>query len=295
VNDVISTVYSGVSALIRGSERSRKATVIVFGNEKGGTGKSTLAMHTVVGLMRDGYQVGAIDLDATQGTLTRYFRNRRNYAAQENLLLPQPLYSAIERSTLNDLRAAEEDERKRLAHGIAAMANCDYIVLDTPGSDSSLSREGHFHADILITPLNDSFVDLDLLGQIDFDTQKLVAPSQYSNMVWEQKKRRLQSRAGPTDWIVMRNRLASLESRNNRNMDLALTDMSQRLGLRLVPGLSERVIFRELYLKGLTLLDLREEGIEVSLTMSHIAALQEVRDLLRAIGPAREPATKDVM
>ena len=284
MNELISSVYSGVSAMIRGNEHARKATVIVFGNEKGGTGKSTVAMHVIVGLMREGFRVGAIDLDATQGTLTRYFRNRRNYATKQDLQLPQPLYSSIERSALTDLDAAKEDERKRLGHAIAAMSDYDYIVLDTPGSDSNLSREGHFHADILITPLNDSFVDLDLLGHIDHDTHKLQEPSHYSEMVWEQKKRRMQSRAGPTDWIVMRNRLASLESRNNRNMDLALTDLSERLGMRLVPGLSERVIFRELYLKGLTLLDLRDEETEIPLTMSHIAALQEVRDVLRAIG-----------
>lgn len=284
MNDVISSVYSGVTAMIRSIEHARKASIIVFGNEKGGTGKSTAAMHVIIGLLREGYQVGAIDLDAAQGTLTQYFRNRRNYTAQHNLPLPQPLYSAIDRSVLSDMDAAEQDERKRLAHAISAMSNCDYIVLDTPGSDSNLSREGHFHADILITPLNDSFVDLDLIGHIDFDTHKLLEPSHYSEMVWEQKKRRLQSRLGPMDWVVMRNRLASLESRNNRNMELALTDVSERLGLRLIPGLSERVIFRELYLKGLTLLDLRDDGVDISLSLSHVAALQELRDLLREIG-----------
>ncbi len=188
------------------------------------------------------------------------------------------------RSELRDRYSAEEEERERLVRAIAALSGCDFIVLDMPGGDSYLSREGHSHANVLITPLNDSFVDLDLLGRIDLNTHKMLAPSRYSQMVWEQKKRRIRRGEGSMDWIVMRNRLASLDSRNKRNMDQALTDLSRRLGLRLVAGFSERVIFRELFLKGLTLLDLRDQGIDVTLTMSHLAALQEVRDLLRAIG-----------
>ncbi len=266
----------------------RKATIIVFGNEKGGTGKSTSAMQVIVALLRAGFRVGAIDLDARQGSLTRYFDNRRIYAARHGLRLPHPLYRTVARSDLRDRDAAEAEERERLARAIDALSDCDFIVLDTPGSDSHLSREGHAHADILITPLNDSFVDLDLLGRIDLETNKLLSPSKYSEMVWDQKKLRMQRGEGSIDWIVMRNRLASLDSRNKRNMDQALNDLSRRLGLRLVAGFSERVIFRELFLKGLTLLDIREQGTDVTLTMSHLAALQEVRNLLRAIGVERQ-------
>ena len=264
--------------------RIRKARVIVFGNEKGGTGKSTTAMHVIVGLLREGLRVGAIDLDARQGTLTRYLDNRRIYAARQGLQLPHPLYRSVGRSELRDRYGAEEEERERLIRAIAALSDCDFIILDTPGSDSHLSREGHSHADMLITPLNDSFVDLDLLGRIDIETYKMLAPSKYSEMVWDQKKRRMQRGDGSMEWIVMRNRLATLDSRNRRNMDQALNDISRRLGLRLVAGFSERVIFRELFLKGLTLLDLRAEQTDVTLTMSHIAGLQEVREVLRAIG-----------
>ena len=282
-------VPSPVPSLERApANQGRKARIIVFGNEKGGTGKSTTAMHVIVGLLREGYRVGAIDLDARQGSLTRYFDNRRIYAARHGLQLPHPLYRSVGRSELRDRFAADEEERERMARAIDALADCDFIVLDTPGSDNHLSREGHFHADILVTPLNDSFVDLDLLGRIDLDTYKLLSPSKYSEMVWEQKKRRMQHGQGSIDWIVMRNRLASLESRNKRNMDQALLDLSRRLGLRLIIGFSERVIFRELFLKGLTLLDLRDEGTDVTLTMSHIAALQEVRSVLQAIGIERK-------
>jgi len=288
VVDVITSTTPGVAAPPQTGVQARNATIIVFGNEKGGTGKSTTAMHVIVGLLREGYRVGAVDLDARQGTLTRYFDNRRVYAAQLGLQLPQPLYRTVGHSELRDSYDAEEEERERLVRAIEALSNCDFIVLDTPSSDTHLSREGHYNADILVTPLNDSFVDLDLLGRIDFTTHKFLLPGHYSEMVCEQNNRRMQRGKASIDWIVMRNRLASLDSRNKKNMDLALADISQNLGLRLVAGFSERVIFRELFLKGLTLLDIIDQGTDVTLTMSHIAALQEVRNLLRAIGVERQ-------
>jgi chromosome partitioning protein len=159
--------------------------------------------------------------------------------------------------------------------------------VDTPGADNHLSREGHFHADILITPLNDSFVDLDQLGRIDPATHSARSMGHYSDMVWEQNNRRLEHGKKSLEWIVMRNRVASLDSCNGRNMDKALAHLSENLGLRLVAGFSERVIFRELFLDGLTLLDIRDEGTNVTLTMSHMAALQEVRSLLQEIGIGR--------
>lgn len=279
---------SATDAPAPGAPAQPRAIVLVMGNEKGGTGKSTSAMHVIVGLLREGYRVGAIDLDARQGTLARYFDNRRIHAAHQGIHLPHPLYKAVGRSELRDLEEAEEDERARLAAVVEELAGaCDVVVLDTPGSDSHLSREGHSYADILITPLNDSFVDLDLLGRIDAETFEVRAPSKYSEMVWEQKKTRALRDRGSIDWIVMRNRLAALDSHNKRNMDLALEALSKRLGFRLAHGFSERVIFRELFLKGLTLLDVREEGSDVNLTMSHVAAIQEVRQLLATILESR--------
>lgn len=271
------------------------ATVIVLGNEKGGSGKSTTAMHVIVGLLREGYVVGAMDLDARQGTLAGYFDNRRIYCAKQGLTLPHPTYRAIERSNHDGRREAEADERARFEAAIGSLLDtCDVIVVDTPGSDSYLSRLGHSFADILITPINDSFVDLALLGRIESDTNRVLSPSSYSEMVWEQKKVRALRDGGSIDWIVMRNRLAALDSRNKRNMDEALEALSARLGFRLAHGFSERVIFRELFLKGLTLLDIREEGADVELTMSHIAALQEVRNLLHVLGVPEVVAAPDV-
>lgn len=271
------------------------ATVIVIGNEKGGTGKSTTAMHIIVGLLREGYNVGAVDLDARQGTLARYFDNRRIYAAKMDLALPHPSYRAIGLSDLRDSYLAKKNDRLRLAETLVELgASCDVIVMDTPGSDNALSRVAHSYADILITPINDSFVDLDLLGRVDHETNDVRALSHYSEMVWEQKKVRAQRDGGSIDWIVMRNRLASLDTKNKRNMDAALDGLAKRLGFRLAHGFSERVIFRELFLKGLTLLDIREDGTDVTLTMSHMAALQEVRHLLQAIGVPEAVAAPEV-
>ena len=266
---------------------TRHATVIVFGNGKGGTGKSTAAMHVIVGLLRDGHRVGAIDLDAQQGTLTRYFDNRRVYTRRQAIELPQPLYRTVGRSEQYDRRDAAEEESERLSRAIDGLSDCDFIVVDTPGSDNHLAREAHFHADILVTPLNDSFVDLDQLGRIDPTSREFQSMGQYAEMVWQQNNRRVERGERSLEWLVMRNRVASLDSRNGQNMDRALAGLADGLGLRLVAGFSERVIFRELFLDGLTLLDIREDGADVTLTMSHMAALQEVRSLLREIGIER--------
>jgi len=171
---------------------------------------------------------------------------------------------------------------------------CDFIVIDTPGSDTSLSRIGHSYADTLITPLNDSFVDLDVLATIDPDTYEVRHPSRYAEMVFRVKmeKAKREGTNRTFDWIVMRNRLGQLDSKNQRAMDFAIERLANRIKFRTARGFSERVIFRELFLKGLTLLDLKAPGSDVRMNMSHLAARQEVRDLMREIGLVSDDATK---
>jgi chromosome partitioning protein len=84
------------------------------------------------------------------------------------------------------------------------------------------------------------------------------------------------------DWVVLRNRIANLDAKNKRRVAGALDELAHRIGFRLAPGFSERVIFRELFLSGLTLLDLKDTD-PAAMTMSNIAARQEVRDLLKAL------------
>jgi chromosome partitioning protein len=258
--------------------RFRRPHVVVLGNEKGGSGKSTTAMHLIVALLREGYKVGSLDLDARQGSLSRFIANR----AENGLDLPMPRHVRLEQSTLDSAAAAREEEKQRFDAALAQMADCEFIVIDTPGSDSNLSRLGHARADTLVTPLNDSFLDLDLLARVDSQGQKIRGPSTYAEMVWEQKKRRALTDGGSIDWIVMRNRLASLDARNKRRIGKLVEELARRIGFRLAPGFSERVVFRELFPRGLTLLDLADAG--TALTLSHVAARQELRGLLDAIG-----------
>lgn len=263
------------------------AHIVVVGNQKGGSGKSTTTMHVIAGLLASGARIASIDLDAAQGTLSRYMENRKAFMARKGITLPMPTHRAIDSSTVASVDVARAHDQRAVEKAIQDLApRHDYIVIDTPGTDNYLSRVGHSYSDTLITPLNDSFVDLDVLALIDPETHAMTKPSKYAEMVFQvkmQKARRDKSNR-TFDWVVMRNRTGQLDSRNQRAMDEALEKLAGRIGFRLVPGFSERVIFRELFLDGLTLLDLRTPGADVRLNMSHVAARQEVRNLMAAIG-----------
>ena len=264
--------------------------IIVLGNEKGGSGKSTSVMHLVVGLLRDGYKVGAIDLDARQGTLTGYLAARAAYAERHTVTLPMPVSISIHRSDEDSRAAAEASEATQWAEALRTLSReTEIIVVDCPGADTYLSRIAHAAADTLITPINDSFVDFAMLARVDPDNHAVINPSIYSEMVWEARKRRFARDRGRIDWIVMRNRLGSTEMRNKRDVGATLETLAKRIGFRTVKGFGERVIFRELYLQGLTLMDVREAGLPVTLGMSHIAARAEVRSLIAAI---KKPAPR---
>lgn len=263
--------------------------VLVFGNEKGGSGKSTAALHTAVALLRMGYKVGTIDLDARQATLTRALRNRFNFITRTKEPLPSPFHMAIERSEAASIAGRQAEECAFLGLALAELEPaCDYIVIDTPGTDSHLSRLAHARADILITPLNDSYIDLDLLADIDPETHNVIGPSVYTKMVEEQREEKRRKGGGPMEWIVMRNRLSHIDANNKREIGNVLEKISAKQGFRIAPGFGERVIFRELFLKGLTLLDLKEDPNN-ALTISQIAARQEVRNLIQAIGIEAPP------
>ena len=264
-----------------GSGGSGLARVIVIGNEKGGAGKSTVAMHLSVSLMRMGQRVGVMDLDVRQRTLTRYIENRLRWIKSTGARLPMPETIRVDASDQRDLDRAEYEETQRFEDALARLRRTsDFVVIDAPGGDTFLSRLAHIHADTLITPLNDSFVDFDLLGDVNPQTLDVLRPSFYSEMVWNCRKKKAQVSRQPIDWIVMRNRMSPLEARNKQKVGEALENLAKRIGFRMAPGLSERVIYRELFPAGLTLLDLTERGSNISFTMSHVAARQELRDLL---------------
>jgi chromosome partitioning protein len=262
----------------------KRAHVIVLGNEKGGCGKTTSAVHLIVSLLRLGFTVGSIDIDARQRSLSRYIENRRQTMLKEGVTLPLPQHVIVQRSPFNIMEEADADEKERLTKTIDRLAAAnDFVVIDSPGSDTHLSRVAHASADTIVTPINDSFVDLDVLAQVDGHTLKIVKPSIYSEMIWEQKLQRAKRDGGSIEWIVMRNRLSNIDAKNKRFMAQVTNDLSRRIGFRVAPGFSERVIFREMFLQGLTVLDIMDTSGNNSISLSHIAARQEVRDLLRML------------
>ena len=254
----------------------KDAHIIVLGNEKGGTGKSTLAMHIIVGLLDTGKKVAVIDLDARQKSVARYLQNRQTFMANGGTKVAMPEFTVIAQSMASLIKDREIEDQQNLQKVLDAFKReVDFIVIDCPGNDTYLSRLGHALADTLVTPLNDSFIDLDLLGEvspINFQVKKL---SFYTEMVWDSRKFRSASGKPPMDWVVVRTRLASLYSRNNKRVHDALEALQKRIMFRYLPGLYERVIYKELFPSGLTVLDLEKVN-----SMSHVAARQEVRSLV---------------
>ena len=244
---------------------------IVFANEKGGTGKSTTAVHTAVALSAAGRRVAAIDLDTRQRTLGRYLDNRGATIERTGNALPMPAYRTFDPAKDDDLNA----QLDRLAE------DADIVVVDTPGRDDPSARAAMLRADTLVTPINDSFVDLDLIGEVDAETYKIRRPSFYAELVWRSRTQRAKTHGATVDWVLLRNRLQYVEAKNMRRVGEALADLSRRVGFRIIPGLGERVIYRELFPKGLTLLDLQQLG---SVGLSHIAARQELREMIAGLG-----------
>ncbi len=262
--------------------------MIVVGNEKGGSGKSTTAMHVAIGLMHLGHSVATIDLDSRQGTLTRYIGNRQKYIQAAKKEIQTTDHYRVEPTADGQSPDIGKEKLRLLLEG--AMINHDAIVVDAPGSDNQISRLAHSYADTLITPINDSLVDFDVLAHVDGNKMEILAPSHYAEMVWEQKKTKAEREQGSVDWMVMRNRISSLDTHNAREVNRLLTELAKRIGFRVVPGLGERVIFRELFLVGLTILDLQDAGGARALSPSHHAAREEVMTVVNAIGvPAKLP------
>ena len=257
------------------------AHIIVIGNEKGGSGKTTVAMHLAVGLLRMGFKVGCLDLDHRQQSLGRYFSNRQAWVERARVPLPMPRFGVVMPSPAELKAQAVAEERAGFDAQLGEMvAGCDFVVVDCPGSDGPLARHAHTVADTLVTPINDSLLDLDLLGQLDPVTWDLRQAGVYSKLVWDLRQERRRAHKAGIDWLVTRSRLAALADRNKRKLAEVLPKMQKVLGFRLAEGFGERVIYRYLFLWGLTVLDLRQSGIDLELTKSHMAAREEVMALL---------------
>ncbi len=263
----------------------KHAHVIVCGNEKGGSGKTTTSMHVVVALLKTGYKVATVDLDSRQRSFSRYIENRKNWARSSGNQLELPDHSEFDRATFDSINESESADFSSFANVLAEIERShDFIVIDTPGSDNYLMRLAHSMADTLITPLNDSFVDFDVLGRVDAKTHEIYEVSHYANMVRDARRQRHIVDNGGLDWIVVRNRLSTLSSRNQINLLNSIRELSIKLGFRVADGISERVIFREFFPMGLTALDdLDQETLGSRPTLSHLSARQEIRQLLASL------------
>lgn len=267
---------------------SKSPHKIVFANEKGGTGKSTTAVHVAIALAYQGAKVAALDLDPRQRTLFRYFENRAETIRRRGISLPCARFAVFTGETVEELDRLSEETSE----------DADFLIFDTPGRDDPFARHVATGADTLITPLNDSFVDFDLIGQVDAETFKVKRLSFYAELIWEARKKRamatITEQKREMDWVVVRNRTHHLEARNKKRIDDALTELSRRVGFRVAQGLSERVIYRELFPSGLTLLDKGHLG---ELGTSHLVARQELRGLISGLNlpmPARTQGMETV-
>ena len=261
------------------------AHVIVLGNEKGGSGKSTTAMHVAVALLQAGQRVATIDLDSRQRSFTHYVENRRDWAARAGVKLEHPRHYCVARGFGARLDEIEAQEFGAFAEAVSAVeSSYDFVVIDTPGSDSYLMRLAHSMADTLITPLNDSFVDFDVLGVVDPTTFGVTGVSHYAEMVREARRQRRLVDGGLTDWVVVRNRLSALGSRNKRLVGTGVDVLAKELGFRAIDGFAERVVYREFFPRGLTALDEVDETTNGPRASSaHTTARDEVKNLIEAL------------
>ena len=239
----------------------RSAHVFVVGNEKGGAGKSTISIHLIVALLKAGYKVACIDLDTRQQTLTRFFENRRSWSSNAHWPIELPLHCAMQRGESDDVRANEAKEFAAFAQAISdAERDFDFVVIDTPASDSYLMRLAHSLADTLVSPLNDSYIDIDVFSRVQHARTQRGAVSQYAELVMQARRKRRLVDNGVIDWVMVRNRMASIASNNARQIAVSIGRLSRELSFRVADGLHDRVIFRELFPIGLTALDPIEEG-----------------------------------
>ena len=273
----------------------RSAHVIVLGNEKGGSGKSTTCMHIVVGLLKAGQRVATVDLDSRQKSLTHYVENRRAWAARPNIQLELweragiklelPTHYCVERAESSSIEANETTEIANFSAAVSPVERSyDFLVIDTPGNDTFLMRLAHSIADTLITPINDSFLDLDVLAALDPVNFAVTGESHHAKMVREARRQRRLTDGWLTDWVVVRNRRSTLRSRNTRLVGEGLTELAKRMGFRWVDGFAERVVYREFFPRGLTALDdLDKATLGTRPSKSHVAAREEVIALLNLL------------
>lgn len=261
------------------------AHVIVVGNEKGGSGKSTTAFHLAIYLLYQGFRIATIDVDSRQRTFTAYVRNRREWAHQHAVRVPHPTHYHLPPTRGDSIRDNQRDEFDMFRQAIMEIeGEVDFIVIDTPGFDTHLNRLAHSLADTLVSPLNDSLIDLDVMARVDPETGEPRELSHYARLVQRARKERMAIDGRTIDWVLVRNRISMLSSRNMRLVQTGLERVAMRLGCRVAEGIAERVIFRSLFPLGMTVFDPLDDDLLGGLpSNSHGSARQEYRQLVDAL------------
>lgn len=262
---------------------NKKAHIITISNEKGGTGKSTISMHLAIKLMQEGFSVATFDLDGRQGSLSKYIDNRKKYCEAKGLSLPIPNHTRI---SPEDNHYLIPPAREKLALQIYdAATKYDAIIIDTPGTKNYLFEEAHKFSDTVITPISDSLVDLNVLADIDYENERIRMPGHYANFIWDTKKYLASQGKSYLNWIVTGNKLSSYNSKNKALVFSYLEKIAKLYGFRFITGLRDRVIYKELFLEGLTVLDMQENSLKMKMTISHLAAKREIKALAEFICP----------
>jgi len=229
------------------ARRRPNGHVIVFANEKGGVGKSTLAFQCALALAHRGHRVVTIDCDRRQQTLQRFLEARDGAIRTLRVNLPRPKHIALE--TPSGAMLLQELER--------AERHYDFVVIDLAGHDSPIARRAIALADTVVTPVNCSSADLDSLGSMHPISKRLRRAGPFAETVMQLREERVRRDLGAFDWVVVKNRVRHCERRLNAAADRNLATLARHLGFRLVAGLTERLTYRELLPFGLSHLDLK--------------------------------------
>ncbi len=259
--------------------------VVVVGNEKGGSGKSTTAFHLAIYLLYQGFRVASIDVDSRQHTFTTYVRNRRRWTQAHDLKLPHTTHFHLPVGQADSIKANQRLEFDLFRQAVTEVeGDADFLIIDTPGFDTHLARLAHSMADTLVTPLNDSLIDLSVMALTDPVTGEPREVSHYARLVQRARTERLSIDGQTIDWVLVRNRISMLSSKSMRQVQNGLEKLALRLGCRVADGIAERVIFRSLFPVGLTVFDPLDEELLGGLpSLSHVSARQEYRSLVEAL------------
>ena len=212
----------------------RSAHVIVVGNEKGGAGKSTISIHLTVALLEGGLQGrlhrsrhAPADADAVLR------KSPFLVAATRDWPIELPLHCAM-RARRNATTSAPTRRwsSRMFADAIGAVEHeYEFVVIDTPASDSYLMRLAHSLADTLVSPLNDSYVDIDVFSRVQHDRTQRGAVSQYADLVMQARRKRRLVDNGVIDWVMVRNRIASIASNNARQIAVSIARLSHGIAI----------------------------------------------------------------